>query len=132
MSSELSNLVTCGSSKTGRKKEYLNGCTEQIQGILKTVTKMQRKKFERYGLVPVPVLEAMWHLGWLPGDKAPEQGMRILALTGYLRQGRYKSAQAAENGRWLYEKIMQEEVIGKRPVVKRKKFLSWTSNINPD
>lgn len=120
--SKLSNLVSCGSSKTGRKKEYLNEFTEQVQEKLKSVTKMQRRKFERYGVVPVPVLEAIWHLGWLPGDKAPEQGMRILALTEYLRQGRYKSAQAAENGSWLYETIMREEVIGKRPVVKKEKF----------
>ncbi len=119
---ELSNLVSCSSSKTGWKAEYLRGMSKQVQEILKSVTKMQRRKFERYRLVPVPVLEAMWHLGWLPGDKVPEQGMKILVLTEYLRQGQYKNEQTKENGKWLYETIIKEEVIGKRTVVKKEKF----------
>jgi hypothetical protein len=120
----LSNLVYCGSSRTGRMIEYFDGMPKRVQEILKSVTQLQRRKFRRRDLVPVPVLEAMWHLGWLPGDRAPGQGMEILALTEYLRQGLYKSSQAAEIGHWLYETIVKEEMIGRSTFVKKAKFPS--------
>ena len=124
---ELSNLVLCGSCKTGRMIEFYEGLPRHVQKVVKSVTKIQRRKFLRYGIVPVPVLEAMWLLGWLPGDKFPRRGMKILDLTEYLRKGGYnqegyKSPQAEENGKWLWKTIVKEEVIGRRTFVKKEKM----------
>lgn len=118
----LSKMVSCGSSETGQMIEYLDGFPKQVQEILKSVTKIQRRKFKRYDLVPVPVLEAMWHLIWLPGDKVPEQGMKILDLTEYLLKGSYKNEQVRKNAKWLYETIVKEDVIGRRTFVRKEKM----------
>ncbi len=115
----LSKMVFCSTSYRGRFFEDYSTLSKEVQEALKSVTKGQRRKFINYGVVPVPVLEALWHLGFFPGEEAPEHGMKILVLTEYLRQGPYKNEQAAENGSWLYKQIIKEEVMGRKPIIKK-------------
>jgi hypothetical protein len=108
----------------------------KVKFVLKATTKRQRHKFKEFGIVPVPVLEAMWLLHWLPGDKAPTDGMRIKKLTEFLRKDGFskkrhnKSPQAAENGKWLWKTIVEEEFKGRQTFVKKEKFP--TVNIKHD
>lgn len=109
----LSKMVFCSTSYRGRLYEDYSSLPKAVQGELKAVTKAQRHKFKKYGVVPLPVLTALWHLGYLPGKTAPVQGMKVLTLTEYLRSGRFLNQQAAEKGSWLYQQIIKEEVIGR-------------------
>ena len=118
----LSKMVLCSTSYRGRLYEDYSELPQKVQEALKSVTKGQRHKFEKYGVVPVPVLVALWHLGFFSGEETPKHGMKILALTEYLRQGLYKNKQAAENGHWLYTQIMKEEVIGRKQIIKKEKL----------
>lgn len=120
----LSRMVFCSTSYRGRLYEDYSELPRNVQEALKSVTKGQRHKFEMHGIVPVPVLKALLHLGFFPGEEVPRQGMKILALTECLRQGSYKNKQAAENGSWLYAQIMKEEVIGGKPIVKKSSNLT--------
>lgn len=83
-----------------------------IKSSLKSVTKRQRQKFKKYGVVPQPVLEALWYLGFLPEKEAPQQGMKISSLLEYLEHGNFQNQAILDKGRWLYEKIVKDEFIG--------------------
>lgn len=120
--STLSDLVYCASTRTGKMMEFFQGMPKQVQENLNSVTQLERRKFKRYGKVPSPVLKALWLLGFLPNDRAPGRGLRILELTEYLRMGKYKTENAKDRGNWLYHQIMKEEVIGRRPVVRKQRF----------
>ena len=129
MISELTKLVYCSSARTGWMAEYFNDMSKPIQEILKYVTTKQIKKFQRYGRVPVPVLESLWYMGFLPNEKAPKQGMEILELTEYLRHGDYKTEHAREKGKCLYTQIIEEELIGRRIFVKKQEYPTFTIQI---
>lgn len=118
----LSQMVLCSTSCTGMLCENHDELPKKVKEALKSVTKRQRHKFVNDRVVPVPVLVALWYLGFFPGDEVPRKGMKILVLTEWLRQGLYKNEQAAENGHWLYTQIMKEEVIGRKQIVKKEKF----------
>ncbi len=83
-----------------------------VKSSLKSVTKRQRHKFKKYGVVPQPVLEALWSLGFLPEKEAPQQGMKISTLTAYLQQGNFQDQASLDKGRWLYEEIVKDEFGG--------------------
>ncbi|SDP85783.1 hypothetical protein [Desulforhopalus singaporensis] len=117
--STLSNMVLCGSFPERRKNDYLQEFTKPIQQLLLSVTPLQRRKFRRYDFVPVPVLAAMWHLKWLPGKNAPKQGMKILDLTDSLLD---EDGQVKKNTEWLFETVVKEDIIGRRPVVRKQRF----------
>lgn len=77
---------------------------------LKAVTKRQRHKFKRYGIIPLPVLEALWHMGLLPGEELPTNGMKLSSLIEFLRQGEYRDQQHRETAKWLYSEIINKEM----------------------
>ena len=45
--------------------------------LLKSITQRQRKKFKNHELVPIPLLQVLWDMGYLPGHERPQEGMRI-------------------------------------------------------
>ena len=120
--STLSDFVYCASTRTGKMRELFQEMPKQVQENLKSVTQLERRKFTRYGKVPPQVLEALWLLGFLPNDIAPGRRLEILELTEYLHMGEYKTEDARDRGNWLYHQIMKEEVIGRRPVVRKQRF----------
>jgi len=115
----LSQMVLCSTSCTGMLCENHDELPKKVQEALESVTKGQRHKFEKHRIVPVPVLVALWYLGFFPGDEVPRKGMQIFAFTEYLRQGSYKNEQAAKSGSWLAALIFKEEVMGRKPIIKK-------------
>jgi hypothetical protein len=105
-------MVFCSIHYKCRILDGFSSFPQKVQTLLRSVTKGQRRKFNKFGIVPLPVLEALWHMGFLPTDGAPERGMKVLILTEYLSQGKYRTEQAADRGQWLYTQIIKEEVIG--------------------
>lgn len=113
----LSNAILSSITRGGIGFFEYDTIPHDVKFALKAVTKRQRRKFKQYGIVPVPVLEAFWHLGLLPGKEAPQKGMKISSLSEYLKQGNFQNQASLDKGRWLYEKIIKDELIG--PVTKR-------------
>lgn len=83
----------------------------KVKTSLKAVTKRQRHKYKKHGIIPLPVLEALWFMGLLPGEKLPLHGMRLLELLKHLREGRYRDDRNMENAKWLYHEIVTNELI---------------------
>jgi hypothetical protein len=110
--SVLSELVHCACAWTGTKREFFQEMPKEVRENLKSVTQLQRRKFDRHGKVPLQVLEALWLLGFLPNDRTPGRVLGILELTEYLRKGKYRTENSRDRGNWLYHRIMKEEVIG--------------------
>ena len=77
--------------------------------LLKKIVKRQRRKFKDDKLIPRQLLQVLWNLGYVPGTKAPKEGMRNGAFLKFLRQGQYPNQKNRANGVWLHDKIEQEE-----------------------
>ena len=108
----LSKMVLCSMSYKGRLFDDFCSLPKEVTMSLKAVTKGQRHKFEKYGIVPLPVLRALWLMGFMPGKEPPINGMKIATLIDYLHNSRYETDQRAKNGQWLIDKIVAEEFIG--------------------
>lgn len=99
------------------RADYVNGeCEEllEIRSLLESISGRQRRKFWRFGIVPVNLLVFWWKMGFLPGRQAPSEGMRIPRLLEWLERGPYFSPEHQERGRWFYEKIVIEELTPRR------------------
>ena len=118
----LQQLVFCSISYRGRAFQDYTTLPYKVQTLLKSVTKEQRHQFRKFGIVPIPVLEVLWHTGFLPNDRAPERGMKIAVLTDYLLRGKYKTKQTADKGDWLWQAIDKEELIGRKTFEKKTEF----------
>ena len=77
--------------------------------LLKEITPRQRNKFKYDRLIPCKVLQVLWNLGYLPGEKQPQEGMRVKAFLKFLRNGQYLNEKNNARGVWLHDKIEQEE-----------------------
>lgn len=108
----LSDAVFCSKEWNGRGIFSFDRIPFRVKMILKSTTKRQISKFRKKRIVPVPVLEALFLLGFMPGEEEPKDSMTILALTEYLECGLYRTEQTAKNGSWLYHRIVSEEIIG--------------------
>lgn len=108
----ISDAVLSSTQWNGRGIFNFDRIPFRVKMLLKSTTKRQVWKFRKKGIVPVSVLEALFILGFMPGEEAPKDSMTILALTEYLECGLYRNEQIAKNGNWLYHRIVIEEVIG--------------------
>lgn len=108
----LSDAVFSSVEWNGRGMFTFDRIPFRVKMLLKSTTKRQAWKFRKRGIVPVPVLEALFLLGFMPGEEAPKESMNILALTEYLKCGSYRNKQTANQGNWLYHRIVIEEVVG--------------------
>jgi len=86
--------------------------SHKVKMSIKEVGKRHRQKYKQKGIIPIPVLKAFWHLGCLPGEDMPQQGMRVLVLVEYLKSGNYRDRASSEKGRWLYDSIIKDELCG--------------------
>ena len=82
--------------------------------LLKEMNKRQRNKFIKVKLkynrlIPSKLLQVLWNLGYLPGEKGPQEGMRVKAFLKFLRNGWYCNEKNRALGVWLHDKIEQEE-----------------------
>jgi hypothetical protein len=105
----LKDAVFTSTSYHGRKRFKFNQMTEENKILIKSVTKRQRRKFKNFKIVPLPVLEVLWNMGFLPGDQPPAEGMKIPVLLEYLTNGNYKDSRHHSMGIWLRDKIDLEE-----------------------
>jgi hypothetical protein len=54
-------------------------------------------------------IQVLWNLGYLPGGKGPQEGMRVKVFLEFLRNGCYRNEKNCALGVWLHDKIEQEE-----------------------
>ena len=85
---------------------FLSG--EDLQ-ILTTLTERQKDKFKKKKLIPYPLLQFFWDLGFLPIIKRPTEGMRVSVFLDLLSDGEYKDKRHMYKGIWLRDKITEEE-----------------------
>jgi hypothetical protein len=90
------------------------------QQLLKSISKRQRAKYARYGIVPHQVLRVLWDNGYLPGDDIPTSGMKVERLLDLLHDGSYQDKENFERAIWLYQKLVIEEVMPPYPRVRKK------------
>lgn len=86
---------------------YLKFSNEDLQE-LKTLTPRQEKKFKRKKLMPHPLLQFFWDIGYLPIMKRPLEGMRVPAFLKLLSHGEYVDERHKYKGIWLRDKIEEE------------------------
>lgn len=79
--------------------------------LLKSISKRQRARFKKFGTVPKQLLTIFWELGYVPGEEAPNEGMRIHALLELIDRGPYQNKIHKLRCTWLYEKIVKEELM---------------------
>jgi hypothetical protein len=103
---------------------------DEHKTLLKSIKPRQRKKFRKNGLVPRQLLQVLWELDFLPGEKSPQEGMRIPALLEFLRElGLYRNETNRLRGALLHDRIDEEECPYHRPTdemfirVGRNKFM---------
>jgi hypothetical protein len=83
--------------------------SDENQQLLRSITRRQRKKFIDKKIVPIPVLEILWDLDFLPGNRPPREGMRVSALLEFLNNGEYRDEKNRALGVLLRETIEKEE-----------------------
>ena len=94
--------------------------------MLLDITPRQRKKFKSKQLIPYPLLQLFWRLGFLPIIEEPTQGMRVRAFLDLLSKGIYKNKQNRFKGTWLRDKIEAEEYPG--TVRRAEKYIGKTTH----
>jgi hypothetical protein len=77
--------------------------------LLQSITKRQRHKFQKYGIVPEQVLRIAYDYGCLPGEIPPKGGMKVKRLLDLLDLGPYRDAENRELALWFRNKIIKEE-----------------------
>ena len=87
--------------------------------LLQSISKRQRAKYIRYGIVPQQLLVVLWENGYLPGVSRPTEGMRIAKLLDMLKEGKYLNKRHGDRGIWLYEQIVQDELMPTKRRLKR-------------
>ena len=107
----LSDGVYSSITLNGRGDFSFANLSKSHEGLLKSITKRQRAKFKRYGIVPRQLLIVLWENGFMPGDQTPRDGIKIQRLLDFLREGLYLDKNHYERGEWLYKKILGEELM---------------------
>jgi len=87
--------------------------------LLKSISKRQRAKFQRYGIIPRQLLVVLWENQYLPGKHTPQCGMKIKKLLNFLSEGSYRNLNHLQRGQWLYERIVKEELMPRLPARKK-------------
>jgi hypothetical protein len=88
--------------------------------LLKSISKRQRAKFQRYGIIPRQLLIVLWENQYLPGMHIPKCGMKIKKLLTFLSEGPYQTSDHLQRGQWLYERIVKEELMPRSPAIKKR------------
>jgi len=88
------------------------------QQLIRSISKRQRAKYARHGIVPRQILTILWDNGYLPGDTSPGSGMKVERLFDLLHEGRYSGKDNYDRAMWLYDKLVIEELM---PVTHRHK-----------
>ncbi len=86
------------------------------QKLIQSVTKRQRAKYARHGIIPCQILKVLWDNGYLPCNTYPASGMKIERLFDSLQEGCYSDQENHDRAMWLYDKLVHEELM---PVVHR-------------
>ncbi len=94
--------------------------------LLEKIKPRQQKKFKSKKLIPYPLLQLFWRLGFLPIMKEPTEGMRVCTFLNFLSKGKYKNKQNQFKGIWLRDKIEAEEHPGTDR--RAEKYIGKTTN----
>lgn len=105
----LKDGVLSSISYNGRGMFRFDHICDEHKKLLKSIKPRQRKKFKNNGLVPRQLLQVLWELDFLPGERKPHEGMTISALLTFLREGKYRDEKNRARGVLLHDKIDQEE-----------------------
>ena len=117
----LTDGVFSSISYFGRGDFQFDQISYEHKMLLKSISKRQRARFKKFGTVPNQLLTIFWELGYVPGEEAPNEGMRIPALLKLLDQGPYQNKNHKLRCAWLYEKIVKEELMSHPKWLKKSK-----------
>jgi hypothetical protein len=107
----LTDGVFSSISYFGRGDFQFDQISYEHKMLLKSISKRQRARFKKFGTVPKQLLILFWELGYVPGDEAPQEGMRIQALLELLDRGPYQNRTHQLRCSWFYETIVKEELM---------------------
>jgi hypothetical protein len=78
--------------------------------LIMSITKRQRIKFIVKKIVPLPLLEVLWDMDYLPGNRPPREGMRVNVLLDYMSShDNYRDKKHRARGIRLRDRIESEE-----------------------
>jgi hypothetical protein len=115
----LTDAVYSSISSCGRGYFYFANLSDFEVGLLKSITKRQRHKFSKSGIIPEQVLTMAYDYGWLPGNISPKGGMKLNRLLQWLEAGPYHDELNKESALWFRNKIV-DELKPRTPFVNRK------------
>jgi hypothetical protein len=104
----LSDGVFSSISPCGRGYFSFANLSDYEVGLVQSITKRQRHKFRKYGLVPVQILVITYENGMLPGNAPPKDGMKVKRLLTLLGTGPYRDEGIKERALWFRDQIIKE------------------------
>jgi hypothetical protein len=110
MSSILEDAVFSSTSRQGRGIFRFNSISVENKFLIKNISKHQRRHFKNKKQVPWQVLEVLWNMGCMPGNRPPKQGMKARELCDLLTHGNYRNEISRKKGICLRDRIEQEEL----------------------
>lgn len=109
MSSILRDAVFSSTSRYGLGMFRFDRISNENKHLIKNISKHQRRHFTNKKQVPWQVLEVLWDMDNLPGNRPPKQGMKIRELCDLLANGNYRDEINRIHGIRLRDKIEREE-----------------------
>jgi hypothetical protein len=88
--------------------------------LLKSINASQRRRYVGKDIIPLQVLLVWRDLDYLPGQHDPERPIKIKRLLSFLKNGPYRDRRHYLKGQWLYEKIVQTELMPLDPIRKKR------------
>jgi hypothetical protein len=82
----------------------------EAREVARRLSKNQKRKMERHGIVPAPLFEYLARIGAIKQCDIPNKPMTIGDLLNFLRFYRYASEQARSDGEYLYREIIKGEI----------------------
>jgi hypothetical protein len=83
--------------------------------LLETISDNQRKRYRKADIIPCQVLCLWFDMGYLPHKRRPNQGTDLMRLLDHLDNWAYRDERHAQKGMWLYDRIVIEERMPRRP-----------------
>jgi hypothetical protein len=88
---------------------------EEHWALLKTISDNQRDRYRKRDIIPPQVLCVWFDMGFLPHRWRPNQGAGLMRLLDHLDNWAYRDERHAQKGMWLFDRIVIEERMTRRP-----------------
>jgi hypothetical protein len=104
----LTHAVLASKTPCGYGDAYVGNLNSFEIQMVKSISKRQRRKYFKYGIVAEQVLRIAYECGCLPGITPPQGGMKLKRLIEWLGTGPYRDDENRELALWFRNKIIED------------------------